>query len=114
MKLELNVKLEIEVKDCNFKSLTIKFLFALTDLFQQFVTQVLLYYFEKYYDNGKLKDILNIDNYRKKSTNTKTKFKTLFGDIWIPQIQIRTLSKDSKEHQLSISRILLGIIDLRR
>lgn len=109
MKLELNVKLEIEVKDCNFKSLTIKFLFALTDLFQQFVTQVLLYYFEKYYDNGKLKDILNIDNYRKKSTNTKTKFKTLFGDIWIPQIQIRTLSKDGKEHQLSISRILLGI-----
>ena len=63
MIIELNVKLELEVRNCNLKNLTIIFLFALTDLFQQFVTQVLLYYFEEYYDNGKLKDFLNIDNY---------------------------------------------------
>ena len=109
MKLELNVKLEIEVEDCNFKTLTTIFLFALSGLFQQFITQVLLYYFEKYYDNGKLKELLNIDNYRKKTSNNKTKFKTLFGDILVPQIQIRTVSKDGKEHQKSITRILLGV-----
>ena len=109
MTIKLESIIEIEVKNCNFKVITIAFLFALKDLFQQFITKVLLHYFEEYYENGKLKNLLNIDNYRKKSTNVSTKFKTLFGDIWVPQIQIRTISEDGKEHQISITRTLLGV-----
>lgn len=109
MIVELNTKIEVEVKNCNLKSLTIKFLFACRGLFQQFVSEALLYYFEENYKSGKLKYILNIDNYRKKTSNVTTKFKTLFGDIWVPQIQIRTASKDGKERQISITRILLGV-----
>ena len=94
--IELITNLTINVKNCNLKHLTVKFLFALTDLFQQFVSAVLLYYFEEYYKSGELKKILNIDNYRKKSVNVRTKFKTLFGDIYVPQIQIRTKEVTAK------------------
>ena len=109
MKIESAIKLELEVKNCNFKSITIVFLLGLKDLFQQFVTQVLLHYFNKNYDNGELNKILNIDNCKKKTSNGTTKFKTLLGDIFVPQIQIRTVSEDGKVHQISITRILLGV-----
>ena len=58
--IELETKITINVKNCNFEHLTAKFLFALKDLFQQFITAVLLHYFEEYYKNGKLKMILGI------------------------------------------------------
>ena len=74
--IEFGTKITINVKNCNFEHLTAKFLFALKDLFQQFITAVLLHYFEEYYKNGKLKELLNIDNYRRKSTNARTRFKT--------------------------------------
>ncbi len=107
--IQLETNITINVENSNFKHITAKFLFALTDLFQQFVTAVLLHYFEEYYENGKLKQFLDIDNYRRKSTSVRTKFKTLFGDIFVPQIQIRTTDKDGKEHQISITRTLLGV-----
>ncbi len=109
MIVELNAKIKIELENCNLKYLTIKFLIACRSLFQQFVSEALLYYFEKNHKSEKLKYILGIDNYRKKTSNTTTKFKTIFGDIWIPQIQIRTVSKDGKERQLTITRTLLGV-----
>ena len=109
MIVELNTKIELEVKNCNLKYLTIKFLNACKGLFQQFVSEALLYYFEENYNNGKLKYILDIDNYRKKTSNATTKFKTLFGDIWVPQIQIRTVSKNGKDRQITITRTLLGV-----
>ena len=45
----------------------------------------------------------------KKSHSKLTKFKTLFGTIYVPQIQIRVKLKNNKEYQLSITRTLLGI-----
>lgn len=107
--IQLNVNLPIKVENCNFKIITIQFLFALTDLFQQFVTAVLLHYFEEYFETGELKKILSIDNYKRKSTSVRTKFKTIFGDIFVPQIQIRTKDKAGKDHQISITRTLLGV-----
>lgn len=107
--VQLETNIIINVENCNFEHLTAKFLFALTDLFQQFVTMVLLHYFEEYYKNGELKKLLGIDNYKRKSTNVRTKFKTLFGDIFVPQIQIRTKDAHGKEHQMSITRTLLGV-----
>ena len=46
--IEFETKITINVENCNFEHLTAKFLFSLTDLFQQFVTAVLLHYFEEY------------------------------------------------------------------
>jgi len=107
--IELEAKIIIKVENCNMQYLTKQFLFSLQTLFQCFVSQVLLYYYEKYYETGELKQLLSIDNYSKKSTTNKTKFKTLFGDIWVPQIQIRTKDASGKSHQLSITRELLGV-----
>ena len=107
--LKFNVSITIDVESCNFKHITIQFLYALKDLFEQFVKAVLLHYFKEYYESGQLKEILCIDNYKRKSTSSLTKFKTLFGDIKVPQLQIRTIGKDGKEQQISITRTLLGV-----
>ena len=112
--IEISANIKIKVENINIKHLTIIFLTSLRSLFESFVSEVLLYYYEQYYKSGELKRILNISNYRKKTTHVKTKIKTLFGDIWIPQIQIRTRDNEGKEHQLSITRILLGIGERRQ
>ncbi len=82
---------------------------ALTKLFQEFVTKVLLHYFEEYYNKGKLAELLKVQKVKRKLCNKPTKFKTLFGDIWIPQIQVRVIYFDGTEHQMSITRLLLGV-----
>ena len=107
--IELSAKVEIKTENCNFRVLTFLFLNSLRGLFEQFMTLTLLHYYEEYYKNGHLKTLLQIDNYGRKSTSKKTKFKTLFGDIWLPQIEIRSKDKESKEHQMSITRVLLGV-----
>ncbi len=112
MKIYLESKIEIELENCNFQKITVAFLYSLNALFQEFVSKALLAYYEEYYRNGKLLIILNIENYSKKTTNKPTKFKTIFGDIWVPQIQIRTKLVNGKIHQMSITRILLGVTPL--
>ena len=107
--VNLVTKLSIKVENCNFRGITTTFLFALTDLFQQFVTIVLLHYFEEYYNNGQLVKLLGVHIVKKKTTNEPTKFKTLFGDIWVPQIKVRVIGFDGIERQKSITRLLLGV-----
>lgn len=107
--IKLETKIEIKIDNCNFKHITIQFLLSLRLLFEQFVSEVLLYFFEEYCKNGKLKDMLHIDNYQKKSVTNLTKFKVIFGDINVPQIQIKTKDKEGKIHQMSITRNLLGV-----
>ena len=107
--VNLETKLSINVENCNFRGITITFLFALTELFQQFVSIILLHYFEEYYKSGQLVKLLGVPIVKKKTTAELTKFKTLFGDIWVPQIQVRIIDFDGIEHQKSITRILLGV-----
>ncbi len=107
--LNLETKLTINVSNCNFKTLTITFLFALTSIFAEFITKVLLHYFEKHYQSGALLKILQVKKVMKKTIYTQTKFKTLFGDILVPQIQVRVIGFDGIERQMSITRILLGV-----
>lgn len=109
MQIYLESKINIEVDNCNFKTITAAFLFAINGLFQEYITKVLLAYYNEYYENGKLALLLNIDNYSRKTTNGFTKFKTFFGDIWVPQIQIRTKLENGKNRQISITRILLDV-----
>lgn len=107
--INLETKLIIKVENSNFISITIAFLGVLGTLFESYVSQVLLHYFEKYYQNGKLAVLLQVQSVSKKSSKNLTKFKTLFGDIWVPQIQVRAVGFDGIERQMSITRILLGV-----
>ena len=109
MQINLETNISITVESCNFQSITAAFFIGINSLFQKYVSTILLAYYNEYYESGKLNTLLNIDNYSKKTTNTTTKFKTLFGDIWVPQIQIRTKLPNGKERQISLTRILLGV-----
>ena len=59
-KINLDTKIIINVENTNFKKITLIFLSSLKDLFEEFVTKVLLYYFEKYYENGRLPEMLGV------------------------------------------------------
>jgi len=107
--INLETKLSIKVENSNFRSLTIAFLSVLGQLFEMYVSQVVLHYFEENYQNGKLAILLGVQSVSRKTTENTTKFKTLFGDIRVPQIQVRVLGFDGKERQMSITRILLGV-----
>jgi hypothetical protein len=71
--------------------------------------QILLHNFEVLYQNGELAKMLSVQSVSRKTTNCLTKFKTLFGEIWVPQIKIRVVDFDGKKRQMSITRILLGV-----
>ena len=107
--INFETKITININNCNFRKITFIFLYALKDLFQEYVTKILLHYFEEYYKNGQLKKMLAVQKVMKKTTNNSTKFKTLFGDIWVPQIQIRAIGFDGIERQISITKRLLGV-----
>lgn len=107
--IELETKLTIKVDNCNFRLLTLAFLKSLGDLFSQFVSTVLLYYFEYYYENNRLPSMLGVEAVARKTTNERTKFKTLLGVIEVPQIELRVRNKNGKWVQMSITRRLLGI-----
>jgi hypothetical protein len=107
--VNLPANLEIKIDTCNFKSITSSFLFALKGLFEQYIMQILLHNFEVLYQNGELAKMLSVQSVSRKTTNCLTKFKTLFGEIWVPQIKIRVVDFDGKKRQMSITRILLGV-----
>ena len=109
MKINFQTNIDIEVENCNFKNITASFLVALKPIFELYVGKVLLLFFQQYYHSGKLGQIIDRKIIKLKTTNKRTKFKTLFGTIWIPQIQVRTFDLDGKEHQMSITRTLLGV-----
>jgi hypothetical protein len=102
-------ELKIETKNCSFKEITICFLSSQRQLFEQFITEVLLYYFKYYLKTGELHRMLDVTKITIKSTKNPTKFKTLFGTICVPQIQVRAYGADGIPHQVSITRQLLGI-----
>jgi len=107
--INLDTKIKINIENCNLKLITIQFLFALNLIFQEYVTQILSHYFEHYYQSGEILKRLQIKDLKRKSTSNLTKFKTIFGDIWVPQIQIRAIDFEGKIFQMSITRKLLGV-----
>jgi len=105
----LRANITIEVENCNFRTITFLFLYALKDLFQEYVSKVLLHYFEEKYENMDLAKLLGVRIVKKKTTKRTTKFKTLFGSILVPQIQVRVVDFEGKKRQMSITRLLLGV-----
>ena len=111
MSYQFNIETNItfKVDNCNFKNITAIFFAALKQLFSEYAHKVLIHYFEEYYNNGELAQLLGVQSVARKTTNKKTKFITIFGTIWLPQIQVRVVYPDGKKGQKSITRILLGV-----
>ncbi len=105
----LDTKIEINISKYDFKNLTISFFTAMVNLFEEFISQALIHYFEKLLSEGNLAKLLGVSKVTRKSCSNKTKFKTLFGDIWIPQIQVMVVRIDGRRSQMSITRTLLKV-----
>ncbi len=108
MEIQIEAKINIEIDDCNLKKLTMVFLMALRQLFEDFVTQALIHFYQKSLSSGELNNQLKTKKIVQKSHSKRTKLKTIFGDIWVPQIQVR-IYQNNKEMQRSITRLLLGV-----
>ena len=104
VKLDLN----IEVKSCKLKDILETFKQSILICFQEFVKQVLFHYSNEYMKTGKLAEMLNCQKVIWKTSvgNKLTKILTIFGIIYIPQLQV-TLDKTGKRK--IITRLLLGI-----
>lgn len=107
--LELNTNITFKIDNFNFKNIVITFFSALSSVFEEYLTAVLLHRFEELYSSNQLAGLLKVKSVSKKSTNRKTYFKVFFGRIQVPQIQVRVIHFDGSKHQMSITRRLLGV-----
>jgi len=107
--INFDTKIQIQIENCNFKEITIQFLFVLRSIFESYVSKILDHYFTTYYESGELAQILKVKKVLKKSDKNKTKFKTIFGVIRVPQIQVRVVDFQGKKYQMTITRQLLGV-----
>jgi len=107
--INFDTKIQIQIENCNFKEITYKFLSVLKLIFESYVSEILDHFFTKYYQSGELAQILRVNKVSKKSSKNKTKFKTIFGIIRVPQIQVRVEDFQGKKYQMTITRQLLGV-----
>jgi len=70
--INLETKISIKVDNCNMQSLTAAFLQSLSGLFAQYISLVLLHYFDEYYSSGELTKLLNVRSIKRKTTNVLT------------------------------------------
>ena len=66
-KINLETKITIKVENTNFRKITFIFLYAIRELFEEYVTKILLHYFEEYYKRGQLEKILGVQKVMKKT-----------------------------------------------
>jgi hypothetical protein len=111
MDYPLNFTANIEIKNDNYnlKSLTFLFLSSLLPIFEKFVSEMLMYHFERLYASNELAKLLGVMEVKKKTSNKTTYFKVFFGKISVPQIQVRVIDFEGRYRQMSITRILLGV-----
>ncbi len=58
--INLEANITINVENCNFREITFLFLYALKDLFQKYISEILIFYFEHNYKNNNLARLLNV------------------------------------------------------
>jgi len=105
MLIKIETNIEIKIESCELKSLIKVFLQVLSSVFESIVNQALLHYYYEYLADGTLNQLLQTDaRIYQKSHSKLTKLKTLFGTIWIYQIQVKI-----GKRQKSITRLLLGV-----
>jgi hypothetical protein len=107
-KFNISLNLNIEVKSSKLKEIIEAFKKAITTCFQEFVKQVLFHYSVEYMKTGELEKMVNCKKaiWKTSTGNKLTKIMTIFGLIYIPQLQIKNC--DTGERKI-ITRLLLGI-----
>lgn len=105
MIIKIETKIKLNIEDCKLKNLVKVFLQVLSSVFEKVVSQALMHYYYKYLEDGTLNKMLNTnERIYQKSHSKETKFKTIFGTIKVPQIQVKI-----GKRQESITRKLLGV-----
>ena len=110
---KINLDLSIDVKSSNLKDIIDAFKSSIIIYFQFFVRQVLIHFAKEYMKTGELAKMLNCSkiNWKTSKGNKLTSIKTIFGNILLPQLQIK-LSDTGKRKV--ITRLLLGIEPRKR
>ena len=117
MKIVIDVKLEIEVKNCNLLHLSKVFLLSLSSVFSQIISQAVRHYGQEYKSNGKLADILEHQgkiSWKNLNGELSTNLHTLFGKVKVPQLQVYLHQADGSKKVKNISRLLLGVSRYQR
>lgn len=117
MKIVIDVKLEIEVKNCNLSHLSKVFLLSLGSVFSQIISQALRCYAESYKGNGELAAMLEHSgkiSWKTLNGKLSTTIHTLFGKIKIPQLQVYLHQADGSKKVKNVTRLLLGVSPYQR
>jgi len=103
----------ILLNSCSLKDIIKAFKYILRPLFEQLVTATLLYYADRYKENGYLNKMLDFSELIWKSSQgyRLTIIHTIFGKIKVPQLQIQD-KETGKKH--FITRLLLDIEPRKR
>jgi len=111
--VEFCVKINLTLTGCTLKEIIRSFKNALGQVFQELVTEALIYFAQRYKDNGYLSEIFGSSEIIWKSSKgfRLTTIHTIFGKIRVPQLQIKD-KKTGKKHYLT--RFLLGIEPRKR
>ena len=112
-KFNINLDLSIEVKSSKLKDIIDAFKASILIYFQSFVRQVLLHFAKEYMKTDELAKMLNCNkvNWKTSIGNKFTQIKTIFGNIVIPQLQVKI--GDTGKRKM-ITRLLLGIEPRKR
>lgn len=117
MKIVIETKLEIEVKNCNLLHLTQVFFLSLGSVFSQIISQAVRFYAKEYKENGELAKILERDgkiSWKILNGKLSTNLHTIFGKLKVPQLQVYLHQSDGSKEVKNITRILLGVSRYQR
>jgi hypothetical protein len=111
--LEFCIRINLTLTSCTLKEIIRSFKNAIGQVFQELVTEALIYFASRYKDNGYLSAIFGSSEIIWKSSKgfRLTTIHTIFGKIRVPQLQIKD-KKTGKKHY--ITRFLLGIEPRKR
>ena len=110
---EYCLKINLTLTGCTLKECIRSFKNAIGQVFQEIVTEALIYFAQRYKDNGYLSEMFGSSEIIWKSSKgfRLTTIHTIFGKIRVPQLQIQDRETGKKRY---ITRFLLGIEPRKR
>jgi hypothetical protein len=111
LKLTIEAKVNFEFHTCKLTHITGVFLLGLGKVFGEVISQVLHHFAQQYMESGQLKKLLGQSgklSWKNLHGSAQTCLHTIFGKIWIPQLQVKIFN-ESGYHTKCITRLLLGV-----
>ena len=108
MKIDLCVDISIDVTSPSLEQLLKGFVKAVRGMFEQFIREAILHFGNEYMKNGKLAKAIGSSEvvWKTSKGNVMTRIATLFGNIRVPQLQVRDRASGKR---FFITRTLLEI-----